>query len=121
MAMANGSTEINLSWTAVPVANVGSGPVTQYKIEYSKDGSLPWMDLATTTVTSTNDGTKYSNTGLASDTTRYYRVSAVNIAGRGPVSTTGTAHATTTLAGVPAAPTGLTTRAVGVAGTTDDG
>ena len=117
MAMANGSTEINLSWDAVSAANEGSGPVTQYKIEYSKNGMLPWMDLATTTVTSTNDGTKYRNTGLASDTTRHYRVSAVNIAGRGPVSTTG--NATTTLAGVPAAPTGLTTRAVGVAGTDD--
>ena len=113
--MANGSTEINLSWTAVPVADVGSGPVTQYKIEYSKNGMLPWMDLATTTVTSTNKGNKYSNTGLAPDTTRHYRVSAVNIAGRGPVSST-TISSTTTLAGVPAAPTGLTARAVGVAG-----
>ena len=112
-AMPNGSREINLSWTAVPVADRGSGPVTQYKIEYSKNGMLPWMDLGTTTVTSTNDGTKYSNTGLAPGTTRHYRVSAVNIAGRGPVSTS--ASAMTTLAGVPAAPTGLTARAVLVA------
>ena len=108
-AMANGSTEINLAWTAP--TTVGSGPITQYKIEYSKNGSLPWMDLATTTVTSSDDGTKYSNTGLAPGTTRHYRVSAVNIAGQGPVFTTTDdpppSMAKTALAGVPAAPTGL--------------
>ena len=114
-ATANGSREINLSWTALTGTDTGSGPVTQYKIEYSKNGSLPWMDLGTTTVTTTNDGTEYSNTGLAPDTERHYRVSAVNIAGRGPVSDS--ANATTTLAGVPAAPTGLRARAVGLAGT----
>ena len=67
-------------------------PVTQYKIEYSKDGMLPWMELATTAGTAT----KYENIGLAPDTTRHYRVSAVNKAGRGPASVdTDTATATT--------------------------
>ena len=72
------------------------------------------MELATTNVTKTNDGTKYSNTGLAPATTRHYRVSAVNIAGRGPVSAA--INGATTLEGVPAAPTGLKAKAVGVAG-----
>ena len=63
-------------------ATLGVGPVTQYKIEYSKDGALPWMELATVAGTAI----KYSNTGLARGTTRHYRVSAVNKAGRGPVS-----------------------------------
>ena len=122
-ATANGSREINLSWAAPDTP--GSGPVTQYKIEYSKNGRLPWMELATTTVTTSDDGTKYSNTGLDPGTTRHYRVSAVNIAGRGPVFPTSTDGVTggdehtakTELAGVPAAPTGLKARATAAAGT----
>lgn len=119
-ATANGSTEINLAWTAPATSPAGS--ITSYKIEYSKDGNLPWMDVGTTTVTTMDDGTKYSDTGLAPDTTRFYRVSAMNIAGWGPVSAASTDDprtdmATTSLAGVPAAPTGLTAVAVGVAGT----
>ena len=110
-AVANGSSEINLFWTA---GAAGVSPITGYRIEYSKDNSLPWMTVGTTTVTTSDDGTKYSDTSLAPNTTRYYRVSAMNIAGRGPVSDiTGTAHmAATALAGVPAAPTGLTATAV---------
>ena len=127
MAMANGSTEINLTWSAP--ATTGSGDIKSYKIEYSKDGNLPWMDVGTTTVTTADKGTKYSNTGLAPATTRYYRVSAMNIAGRGPASdtpaladgdepnTNNTDHvAKTALAGVPAAPTGLTAVAVAATG-----
>ena len=113
-AMANGSTEINLSWTA---SAAGASATTGYKIEYSKNNMLPWMDVGTTTVTTSDDGTKYSDTGLAPGTTRYYRVSAMNSVGRGPVSATdanGAPHmAMTTLAGVPAAPTRLTATAVG--------
>ena len=81
--------EIEVTWTAP--ADPGIGPVTQYKIEYSKDGSLPWMELATVAGTAI----KYENTGLASDTTRHYRVSAVNKAGRGPASDGSTVMATT--------------------------
>ena len=112
MAMANGSTEINLSWTA---GDAGASAITGYKIEYSKNNMLPWMEVATTTVTTNDDGTKYSDTGLGPETPRSYRVSAMNIAGRSPVSASdGTDHmAMTTLAGVPAAPTGLMATAVG--------
>ena len=106
----DGATVIELAWTA-PTA-IGASAITGYEIEYSKDGMLPWMDVATTTVTTDDDGTSYSDTSLAPETTRYYRVSAVNIVGRGPVSTN-SAMATTTLAGVPEAPMGLTATAVG--------
>ena len=88
VARADGQNEIEVAWAAP--SNTGIGPVTQYKIEYSKDGMLPWMELATVAGTAT----KYENTGLAPDTTRHYRVSAVNKAGRGPASD-GTAMATT--------------------------
>ena len=100
-----------------PPGAAGASATTGYKIEYSKNNMLPWMDVGTTTVTTNDDGTKYSDKGLASGTTRHYRVSAMNIAGRGPVSATdanGAPHmAMTTLAGVPAAPTRLTATAVG--------
>ena len=111
MAMADGATEIELTWT-VP-SNMGASDITGYVIEYSKDAMLPWMDVATTTVTTGDDGTSYSDTGLAPETERHYRVSAVNNSGRGPVSTTDAAMATTALAGVPEAPMGLTATAVG--------
>ena len=81
-ARADGANEIEVSWEAP--ATLGIGPVTQYKIEYSKDGALPWMELATVAGTVT----RYEHTGLAPKTERHYRVSAVNKAGRGPVSTT---------------------------------
>ena len=83
MAMADGATVINLMWEAP--TNMGASDITGYVIEYSKDVMLPWMDVATTTVTTGDDGTSYSDTGLAPETERHYRVSAVNILGRGPV------------------------------------
>ena len=114
-ATANGSAEINLTWTKLTVPAVGSSPVTGYKIEYSKNGSLPWMLVA-----NVGNVDRYSDTGLDAYSTRYYRVSAVNSVGRGPVSTVdasivpGAANtdyvARTTPEGVPAAPTGLTVR-----------
>ena len=109
MAMADGATVINLMWEAP--TNMGASDITGYVIEYSKDVMLPWMDVATTTVTTGDDGTSYSDTGLAPETERHYRVSAVNNSGRGPVSTDA-AMATTALAGVPEAPMGLTATAV---------
>ena len=75
------------------------------------------MDLATTAGTAI----KYENTGLASDTTRHYRVSAVNKAvpwarfrrhrhGAHPLTAPG-------VTSEPGKPTGLTAKAVRVAGT----
>ena len=126
MATANGSTEINLSWVKPSVA--GADKITMYRIEYSKDGRLPWMAVGTTTVTTSNDGTTYSNKNLAPNTTRNYRVSAKNTVGWGTVYPSSTAAGVTTAAtpgdnvatteptGVPAAPTRLTATAVNVSG-----
>ena len=62
---------INLVWTTP--SNEGDSPITEYKVEYSTNGDLPWMELATTTT-----ATAYTHTGLDPMTTRHYRVSAVN-------------------------------------------
>ena len=82
-------TRINLSWTAPAV--VGTSDIAGYRIEWSPDGSDgSWRDLVADTG---NAETAYSNGGLASETTRHYRVSAINADGTGPAS--GTASATT--------------------------
>ena len=80
-AVADGSSRINLVWTKP--SNEGDSPITEYKVEYSTNGNLPWVELATTTT-----ATAYSHTGLDPMTTRHYRVSAINAFGRGPVSST---------------------------------
>ena len=98
-AAADGPTEIDLSWTA-PTSDGGSG-ITGYKIEVSDDGGTNYSDLVPDT--GTTDIT-YSHTGLASNTTRHYRVSAINAIGTGPASNVATV---TTSAGPPRKPTGL--------------
>ncbi len=102
-ATADGSTEIDLAWTA-PSDN-GGGAITGYKIEVSPDGTSDW-----TTLVANNTGTTYSHTGLSAGTTRHYRVSAINANGTGNAS--GTANATTATT-VPGAPTSLTATASG--------
>ena len=104
-ATADGSTEIDLAWTA-PSDNGGSA-ITGYKIEVSSDGGTTWADLEDDTG---NTGTTYSHTGLSAGTTRHYRVSAINANGTGTAS--GTASATTATT-VPGAPTELTATADG--------
>ena len=99
-AAADGPTEIDLSWTA-PTSDGGSG-ITGYKIEVSADGGTNYSDLVADT--GTTDIT-YSHTGLAGNTTRHYRVSAINAIGTGPASNVATV---TTPAGPPGPPTGLT-------------
>ena len=79
-ATGNGSTQIDLSWTAS--TGVGSSPVTGYRVEVSEDG-FTWSDLVANTGTT---ATHYSDSGLAAGTTRHYRVSAINAAGTGPAS-----------------------------------
>ncbi|MDE2589928.1 MAG: fibronectin type III domain-containing protein, partial [Patescibacteria group bacterium] len=81
------SSQINLSWTA-PTG--GNGTLNGYKIESSTNGGSTWSTIVANT---TNTGTTYSNTGLASGTTYTYRVSALN--GGGASSPSSTASATT--------------------------
>ena len=103
-ATANGSTQIDLSWTA-PADNGGS-PITGYKIEVSPNGTSSWTNRVANTGTTT---TTYSHTGLSAGTTGHYRVSAINSVGTGAASRT--ANATTTT--VPGYPTGLSATADG--------
>lgn len=80
-ATAASASQINLSWTAP------SGAIS-YKVERSPNGSSSW-----TQITSAITATSYSNTGLSTGTTYYYRVRATNASGDGAYS--GTASATT--------------------------
>ncbi len=103
-ARANGQNQIDLTWTAP--SNDGGAPVTGYRIESSPNGSS-WTPLRSNTG---SNATSYSHTGLAPATKRYYRVYAINIAGRSPASNVANA---TTDATVPAAPTNLSANASG--------
>ena len=87
-ATANGTSTINLSWTAP--ADDGGSAITGYKIEVSSNGGTSWTDHVADTG---NANTTYAHTGLSAGTTRHYRVSAINSVGTGAASST--ANATT--------------------------
>ena len=99
------STQIDLAWTA-PAAIEGVAPPTGYRIEWSPDGTSDWEELVANhnTMAAGAIVTAYSDAGLPSETTRHYRVFAINAAGTGAAS--GTDFATTTMV-EPGAPTGL--------------
>ena len=98
-ATAASSTQINLTWTD------NSNNETAFRIERSPS---PGGAFALLTTVGANV-TTYANTGLAAETTYYYRVCATNSTGQSAYSATAGA---TTLAGAPAAPSGLTATAV---------
>ena len=102
-AAADGSTAIRLSWSAPVTA--GSSAITGYRIEVSSNGGSTWTDLVANTGSA---ATSYRHAGLLANTTRHYRVSAINARGAGPPSNVAQATTTTTGTGVPGAPTGLT-------------
>ncbi|HEX5457828.1 MAG TPA: fibronectin type III domain-containing protein [Candidatus Nitrosotalea sp.] len=85
-ATSTSSSQINLSWTA-PSSNGGS-QITGYKIERSTDGGTTWNTIVTNTG---SIGTTYSDTGLSSNTTYTYRVSAINSVGASNPSNTASA------------------------------
>lgn len=92
--------QIELSWSA-PVDD-GGAEITGYRVEVSLDGS-DWSFLAADTGSA---DTRHSHTGLRAETSRHYRVSAINSAGVGIASDT--AKGMTAPATVPSAPTELT-------------
>ena len=79
----DGTTLIALAWT-VP-ADTGDSAITGYRIEWSADGNEPWTALEPNPPL---DGTarRYSDEELASETTRHYRVFAINGDGESPAS-----------------------------------
>ena len=96
-ATANGTTQIDLSWTA-PADN-GGRVITGYKIEISPNGTDTWTNHAATSGT----GTTYAHIqDLAPSTNRHYRVSAINTIG---TSTASNVDDATTGAGTNTPPT----------------
>ena len=87
-ATAVGLDRIDLSW--ITPTDDGGSAITGYRIESSADGSAGWADLDADTGPT---DTTYSHAGLMPNTTRYYRVSAIN--GEGTSEPSDTANATT--------------------------
>ena len=102
-AEADGASVIELNWRA-PLDS-GSSAIIGYWIEVSTDGGVTWSSRGTGSTT-----TRYRDTGLAPNTTRHYRVSAINSYDVGALSNVDSA---TTEVPVPNAPTRLTARARG--------
>jgi hypothetical protein len=96
-ATAASSSQINLAWTS------NSTNQTGFVIQRSPNDST-WTTLTTTAASATS----YSDTTVASATTYYYRVAATNSAGNSAYTSAASA---TTLAAIPAAPSGLTATA----------
>ncbi|HEV3339043.1 MAG TPA: fibronectin type III domain-containing protein, partial [Pirellulales bacterium] len=94
-ATASGSSQINLSWSAVAAA-------TGYTIQRSANGSTGWATDATVA----SGTTTYSDTGLTAGASYYYRAQAADADSISAYSAQ--ASATT----VPPAPTGLSATAV---------
>lgn len=88
------SGRIDLSWTA---PSNGGSAITGYFIERSLN-SVTYSTLVANTFTTS---TTYTDTGLTSAQTYYYRVSAINAVGTGTASSAASATATT----VPQTPT----------------
>jgi len=106
-AMPGGQTIINLRWTAP--SNNGGTIITGYKIEVSTDGST-FTELESNT---NSMATVHQHTGLPRESTRHYRVSAINSAGTSPVSNVARATTGARPARTPRAPTNLTATAFG--------
>ena len=88
-ATAVGGTRIDLAWKEP--ADEGESLVTGYRIEWSEDGNAPWEALVEDT--GSTDRSHSDTMELDSETTRHYRVAAINGQGTGPRSEP--AHATT--------------------------
>ena len=108
-ARARGTSIIDLDWGP---PTTGAGGITGYRIEYSSTGTGGWRVLEANTRTRT---TAYTDSDLDPGTKRYYRVAAINSAGRGEWSRVASE---TTDATKPGAPTGLRAVPSGVGGRT---
>ena len=104
MATAVSHSRIDLQWD--PPSDDGGALISGYRIEVSEDRRRTWTLLARRGAHTTS----YSHTSLPPNTTRHYRVYAVNAAGGGQPS--GVVWATTA-ADTPGPPTGLEATADG--------
>ncbi len=95
LAASSGNGQIVLSWS-VP-ANNGGSSVTAYKVYRGTSSG------GETLLTTLGNVLTYTNTGLTNGQTYYYKVSAVNGVGEGPLSNEASATPST----VPSAPRGL--------------
>ncbi len=95
IATATGASVINLSWTD------NTTNETSYVLQRSLSSGSGFATIATLAANTTS----FSNTGLNSSTTYYYRVQAVNSIGSSAWSNT--AYAKTAVSGPPASPSSL--------------
>src|SRR5204863_2010032 len=104
VAVAAGSTQVALSWTA-PAGN-GGAAITNYQVSVfdGAGGAATGVTGATTRAVG-SAATSYTFTGLTNATAYTFRVAAVNAAGTGPQSTLSGAL----VVGAPAPPTGVKT------------
>ncbi len=79
-ATATAPTQIDLTWVAP--AYDGGAAISGYRIEVSETGAN-WTDLRRDTESTS---TSFSHTGLLPGSLRFYRVSAINVAGTGAAS-----------------------------------
>ena len=93
-----GDTQVSLTWSAP--AYTGGIVLTDYVVQYSSNSGSTWTTFADGTSTSTST----TVTGLSNGTSYIFRVAAVNATGTGSYSTSSSA---VTPAGVPFAPTSL--------------
>ncbi len=100
-----GNGQVSLAWTAP--ASDGGDPITDYRVQYRKAGSLTWVtfpdgggNATTATVKLLTNGTSYE-----------FRVKAKNAVGLGAPSNVASATPGATGPGKPGAPTGLTATA----------
>ena len=105
IATADGSTRIDLSWTA-PADN-GGRSITGYRIEVSTDEGNTWTELV-----ESQTATTYEHPDLSPGTTLYYRVLAINSEGTGGVSNVAD-ETTPTTNGIPSPPRNLKSTAIG--------
>lgn len=101
IATATSASVINLSWTD------NAANETSYVLQRSLTSASGYATIATLAANTTS----YSNSGLSSSTTYYYRVQALN--SNGSSAWSNVANATTAAAGPPAAPGNLTAAATG--------
>jgi len=96
-----GNGQVSLNWTA-PTNNGGSA-ITDYSIQYSRDGGTSWSTFARPASTAT----EATVTGLTNGTSYLFQVAAVNIVGTGSQSMNSGTVTPRTLPGVPSSIVGV--------------